>query len=480
MEHFSSQAAAVVQTHSGKVRGHVNEGVGIWLGVPYGAATGELGPFAEVGPAPAWDGTLDCGGLPAVFTQPQSRLAAVMGPAIDAYPQSDQAFTVNVFAPPNAQGLPVLVFVHGGGFSSGGGTRWYDGSTLARDGNIVVVTVNYRLGIWGSLYAQNAPSNNTVRDVLAALRWVAANINAFGGDAANVTLSGQSAGALLTRLLTLCAEAKGLFKRAIMLSCPGRLGAASDDIGDATRHVMRILGVSDVAALAREPAARVLEAVTTATRERTVPGSVAPLFRPYADGVLLHDWMDDLDTAAGRAHCSEIMVGFTREEFTSFLWQQAESINHAPDSVLAWYRNTHGADATLRYRQAALHRTGATPYTQWVDAMSDDIFGLPAMAMASSYARHGHAFAYRFDLQTRQPNLYAPHCLELPFFFGNLADWFDAPMLEGFSRDELQPLASRFSASVTNFVRTGKPGLGKWHAFSDTTPFLMSFDKDAV
>ncbi|RKF34439.1 carboxylesterase family protein [Paraburkholderia fungorum] len=480
MKNSSNQPAPVVETHSGKVRGHLSDGVEIWLGVPYGAATGELGPFAEVEPAPAWDGTLDCSGLPAVFTQPQSRLVAVMGPAIDAYPQSAQAFTVNVFAPPNAQGLPVLVFVHGGGFSSGGGTRWYDGSTLARDANIVVVTVNYRLGIWGNLYAPGAPSNNTVRDVLAALRWVASNIKAFGGDAANVTLSGQSAGALLTRLLTLCDDAKGLFRRAIMLSCPGRLGAVPDDVGDATRHVMQILGVSDVAALAREPSARILEAVATATRERTAPGSVAPLFRPYADGELLHDWIDDLDNCAGLAHCREIMVGFTREEFTSFLWQQAESINCTPESVLGWYRHAHGDDATLRYRQAALRRTGATPYTQWVDALSEEIFGLPAMAIASDYAGHGQAFAYRFDLQTRQPYLHAPHCLELPFFFNNLADWFDAPMLEGFSRDELQPLASRFSASVTNFVRTGQPGIAGWRAFSGTEPFLMSFDRDSV
>ncbi|CAE6933244.1 carboxylesterase family protein [Burkholderia sp. R-69980] len=478
MQHFSSQAAPVVETLSGKVRGHVTDGVGIWLGVPYGAATGELGPFAEVETAPAWEGTLDCGGLPAVFTQPQSRLAEVMGPAIDASPQSDQAFTVNVFAPQDAQGLPVLVFVHGGGFSSGGGTRWYNGSALARNGNMVVVTVNYRLGIWGNLSAPDAPSNNAVRDVLAALRWIAANIKAFGGDADNVTLSGQSAGAVLTRLLTLCTEAKGLFKRAIMLSCPGRLGATADDIGDATHHVMKILGVHNIAALARESSARVLDAVMTATRERAAPGSVTPLFRPYTDGVLLRDWMDDLDTAAGRAHCSEIMVGFTREEFTSFLWQQAEAINDAPDSVLDWYRHAYGADAVVRYRQMASHRTGATPYTQWVDGLSEQIFGLPAVTLASTYAEHGQAFAYRFDLQTRKPHLYAPHCLELPFFFDNLTDWFDAPMLEGFSNDELQPLASRFSAGVASFVRTGNPGLDGWRAFSGTGPFLMSFDKD--
>lgn len=476
MEHQYSHTAPVVETMSGKVRGALADGVESWLGVPYGAAIGDLGPFAEVEAAPAWEGTLDCSGMPPVFTQPQSRLAAVMGPAIDAYPQSDQAFSVNVFAPHGAQRLPVLVFVHGGGFSSGGGTRWYNGSTLARNGNLVVVTVNYRLGIWGNFSAPGAPSNNAVRDVLAALRWVAANIGAFGGDADNVTLSGQSAGAALTRLLSLCGDAEGLFKRAILLSCPGRIGATQAEAANATSRVMEILGAPDIAALARASSAAILDAVMIATRERTAPGSVTPLFRPYTDGVLLHDWMDDLDTSAERAHCREIVVGFTREEFTSFLWPQADAINLAPEKVLAWYRNAYGASAALRYRHAALHRTRATPYTQWVDGLSDETFGLPAVTLANAYARQGRAFAYRFDLQTRQPNLYAPHCLELPFFFDNLADWFDAPMLEGFNTAELQPLASRFSAAIVNFVRTGDPGIGDWHAFSESTPFVMPFD----
>ncbi|OLL28571.1 hypothetical protein BTH42_26570 [Burkholderia sp. SRS-W-2-2016] len=475
---LSSQAAApVVATQAGKVSGISTDGVDSWLGVPYGAAGGELGPFAEVGPVQPWNDTLDCARVPAVFVQPQSRLASIMGPAIDAYPQSEHAFTVNVFAPRGAHNLPVLVFVHGGGFSSGGGTRWYDGGTLARNGQVVVVTVNYRLGIWGNLCAAGAPANNAVRDVLAALRWIAANIGGFGGDPARVTLSGQSAGAALTRMLTLCDESRGLFQRAILMSCPGRISATRAEIGEATQQVMNRLGAADLAALAQAPSTAVLGAVLAVTREFAAHGSITPLFRPYADGALLHDWMDEPETSAAHAHCREVLVGFTRDENTSFHWQQADALERAPDQVFALYRRLHGDAAPARYLEAASRRARATPYTQWIDATSAEAFGLPALSLASEYGKAGRAFAYRFDMQTRQPHLYAPHCLDLPFFFDNLADWFDAPMLAHFDADELQPLATRFSTAIVNFARDGDPGIDGWPAFSDATPFVMPFDR---
>ncbi|MFM0734769.1 carboxylesterase family protein [Paraburkholderia sediminicola] len=478
MEHTSNRRTFVTETLSGKIRGVLADGIEAYLGVPYGAAVGDLGPFAEVSPVPDWAGILDCTDTPAVFPQAHTRLSAVLGPAIDEHPQSDQAFSVNIFAPHGAKGLPVLVFVHGGAFCTGGGTRWYDGSRLARSGNIVVVTVNYRLGIWGNIAAPGAPTNNAVRDVLAALHWIAANIGTFGGDAGNVTLSGQSAGAALTRLLTLCSDAEGLFKRAIILSCPGHIGATHAEMADVTNRVMELADASDVVALAGKTPDRLLDAVMTVTRDRTVQGSVMPLFRPYTDGVLLQDWMDDPQTSAGRAHCREIVIGLTREEFAPFFWEQADAINSAPETVLGWYQHVHGERAATAYRQAALHRPRATPYTQWIDGMQDQTFGQPTLALAGAYAERRRAFVYRFDLQSRQPHLYAAHCIDLPFFFDNLSGWFDAPMLHGFEPGALQPLASRFSTCMANFVRTGDPGIDGWPPFTEASPYLMPFDND--
>ena len=224
MDHSPDGPGRIVETRTGAVRGTLSAGVEAYRGVPYGTADGEFGPLGEVRAVGKLEAILEYrhpGGLSATEEPPFRD----HGAAIDEHPQSDQAFTVNIFAPTGADALPVLVFVHGGGFSSGGGSRWYDGSSLARTGNVVVVTVNYRLSLWGNLSAPGVPGNNAVRDVLAALHWISENIGAFGGDAGNVTLSGQSAGAAITRFLTMSVEAQGLFARAIMLSCPALISA---------------------------------------------------------------------------------------------------------------------------------------------------------------------------------------------------------------------------------------------------------------
>lgn len=459
-------------------RGVSSNGIDRYLGIPYGQAVGEFGPFGAVTAVPAWTGERDCTAPPAVFPQPVSRLAPIMGPAIDAHRQSDQAFTVNVFVPQGAQRLPVLVFVHGGAFmTGGGGPRWYDGTAFARRANAVVVTINYRLGIWGNLVAEGAPANNAVRDVLAALQWVAANIDAFGGDAGNVTLSGQSAGATMTRLMTLCRDAEGVFRRAILLSCPGRIGASVDEAAATTARVMALAGSTDLHALTAVPPENLVALSSAVAREIAVLGVVQPMFRPYTDGHLLQTWMDDPVQAAGKAHCRDVMIGYAREEMAAFLWQQAEAIDRDASRVIDWYRSSYGSAGLGRYRHAACRRSLATPYTQWVDGLSDQMFAHPALDFAAAYGAHGTAYVYRFDLQTRQPHLHAPHCLDLPFLFDNVDDWYDAPMLEGLPGDMLHELAARFANQIAHYVRDGRPDAEAWRPYTDATPCVMPFDR---
>lgn len=474
---FTSSAPSVI-TRAGPVRGTNANGVDKFLGIPYGHAIGEFGAFGELAPVMGWSDTHDGTALPDIFPQPESRLASIMGPASDAHRQSDQAFTVNVFRPRSGERLPVLVFVHGGAFQTGGGgPRWYDGSALARRAEAVVVTINYRLGMWGNLSADGVPANNAVRDVIAALRWVAGNIDAFGGDASNVTISGQSAGATMCRLMTLCPEAEGLFRRAILLSCPGRIGASLAHAQAATARVMALAGVTDVPTLARLPHEDIVALSAAAAKEMAVPGSVEPLFRPFADGQLLHTWMYDPVQAAERAHCRDVMIGFTREETTGFFWQQAETIDADPARVLGWYRAQFGDRALAQYRHNASRRAGATPYTQWFDGLSDQMFAQPAMEFAAGYSTRGTAYLYRFDLQTAQPSLYAPHCLDLPFFFDNVDQWYDAPMLAGLPADVVNAVAARFSSHIAHYLHQGTPGDDTWQPYTDDAPCVMSIDR---
>ena len=216
-----------------------------------------------------------------------------------------------------------------------------------------------------------------------------------------------------------------------------------------------------------------LDAIGQITRERAVRGSIVPLFRPFIDGDVVQEWMDDPETSPERAHCREIVIGFTREEMAAFFWQQAQAIDNDARMVLDWYQSAFGAGASAAYWQAASHRARATPYTQWVDGHSNRQFVHYTLATASAYAKQGTAFVYRFDLQSEQPYLFAPHCIDLPFFFNNLGEWHDAPMLRGSALEPLQALASRFSNCMIDFVRTGSPGKDDWHRFAEVSTLVL-------
>ncbi|MET4578126.1 carboxylesterase family protein [Ottowia thiooxydans] len=463
----------VVQTSFGRVQGVSEAGVETYRGIPYGQAIGPMGSFGALSPIKPWDHILDCTQQAAVFPQPESRLASIMGRAVEAHVQSDQAFTLNISAPAGASGLPVIVFLHGGGFTSGGGVRWYDGARLASKGEVVVVTMNYRLGAWGNIANPEVPRNNAILDVLAGLRWVSSNIQAFGGNPSKVTLAGQSAGAFLTLALAKSNEAKGLFKRAILMSYPGEIHSSLEEAEESTNDLMRLLGVRDVKELASVRSEKVIEAVGTLSKGRAVAGSISPVFRPYVDETTLLGPVDE----PASTHCSEMLIGFTREETAAFYWRSSEQIRNDPESVTAWYQATHGESASHNYRLTASRRPRANPYTQWVDGISDELFVGPALRVADYVADQARVYAYRFDLQTRQPSLYAPHCLDLPFFFDNLEQWSDAPMLEGFDVEELKPLAARFSRAMLSFAKKGAPDVEDWAPYQAAQPFLMAFDQ---
>src|SRR5262245_58258432 len=206
----------VVTTSAGKVRGRPDEGALAFLGVPFAAP-----PFGEhrlLAPAPPvpWDGVRDALVYGSTSQQPADEIS---GGIPEASIPGEDILTVNVFTPDlGAAGLPVLVWVHGGGFVAGTpSSPWYRGTRFARDG-VVVVTVGYRLGAEGFAAFDGGPTNRAVLDWLAALEWVQQNIAAFGGDPGRVTFAGQSAGAVAVTTLLSSPRAAGLFERAISMS----------------------------------------------------------------------------------------------------------------------------------------------------------------------------------------------------------------------------------------------------------------------
>lgn len=203
----------LVHAPAGELRGVATGAVTAFHGIPYGGA----GRFTAPRPAPAWKGVRDAGRPGPAAPQPPSRLERVMGPG-RKLARDEDCLSLNVWTP-GGTGLPVLVWLHGGGFSSGSGAEaWYDGALLAERGEMVVVTANYRLGALGYLYLspEFAPANLGLLDQIAALGWVRDNIAAFGGDPGRVTLAGQSAGALSALAMLGHPPGPGLFQQVIL------------------------------------------------------------------------------------------------------------------------------------------------------------------------------------------------------------------------------------------------------------------------
>ncbi|WP_405743622.1 carboxylesterase family protein [Streptomyces sp. NBC_01525] len=360
----------------------------------------------------------------AMCPQPPSRLEAVMGPSRNL-PQDEDCLHLSITAPAApAAPRPVLVFLHGGGFTSGSGLLdWYDGARLSAEGDLVVVSVNYRIGPLGFLrHPDVAPGNLGLLDQLAALRWVAENVARHGGDPAQVTVAGQSAGAISLALLLRHPDTPGLLRRAILQSPV--LGPVQTDPAEADAE-----GAAFLEALDGDPFTAGHDALLTAraaaaerVAERT--GSrVSPPFAPVvgADPVPATPPATGLDGI-------DLLVGWTREELTAFGLSR-------PDA--------RAAEGPAFARPIAEFHAWAT----------------------SAGAR---VTTYRLDWTPEGSPFGAVHCLELPLLLGDEAAWGDAPMLGDVPWADVDAFGRTLRTAWAAFVRTGAvdPGVTEGHPVS--------------
>ncbi|NMD54767.1 MULTISPECIES: carboxylesterase family protein [Tsukamurella] len=430
--------SAIVRTDAGAVRGVVADGVAAYRGVPYAASP--VGPLRFAAPvrAPSWTGERDASTAGPAAPQGPSRLEAVMGRRTPDWDE-DGCLTVNVWAPADASGLPVLLWFHGGGFTSGsGGWDWYDGARLAAAGGIVVVTANYRLGPLGFLYVPLPDADNLgLRDQASALDWVSRNIAAFGGDPTRITVGGQSAGAYSALHLALSPTTAPLVHRVLAQSGP--FGLAPQDLDEATARAERFLGLAGVdepTALRALPAARLLAAYAALAAETAVPEDLAPPMYPVLGGFGTEvPWREGLPALQGKP----LMIGTVRDEMTAFV----------------------ASDPRIDRRDPARER-----------ARGEAVFAADSREIADRHSSAGNAvYAYRFD---RSPGddpkrLGATHCAELPFVFDALGAYANAPML-GPVDDRDRELARRLCRAVAGFVATGSPADGGWTAYRPGDP----------
>jgi para-nitrobenzyl esterase len=479
----------IVETRSGPVQGIEVDDLAVFRGIPFAAPPlGEL-RFAPPQPPEPWTAPFDGTRFGASAPQNLSMIEEMLGSPDIVY--DEDCLRLNVWTPGcDDAGRPVLVWIHGGGFLTGSGSiPWYDGAHLAaRDA--VVVTINYRLGVLGFLHLDElgegfeGSGNAGLLDQIAALMWVRDNIAAFGGDPANVTVFGESAGAMSVGTLLGTSRADGLYRRAILQS-----GACSHvhDAGDATEVARKFLAEvgADPSQLRSIPIDSLMEA-----QERVGSGFAFEdglPFQPVVDGAVLA--VQPLErVAAGEVAGVELLLGTTLDEMNMFLLMEP-ALGQLDEAAVAARVDAffvpHGQEpghALSAYRE----RLADAPVSQVLSAvLTDHTFRMPAVRLAEAQVGHQpnvRMYLFTFATSALGGALGACHALEVPFVWDNL-DAQGAAMFVGEVGPGERQLAARMADAWVSFARDGHPvaaGLPEWPSYDTADRATMRFDVDTV
>ncbi|MER7851189.1 carboxylesterase family protein [Streptomyces bacillaris] len=455
---MSDIVEATARTAQGTVRGAVERGVAVFRGIPYAAAPVGGRRFRAPEPPEPWEGVREARAFGP--TAPKRPYAPPLDRLLpDPEVPGDAWLNLNVWTPSTeAAGLPVLVWIHGGSLLHGSSAvPVYDGWAFARDG-VVLVSVNYRLGIEGFGLFPDAPANRGLLDQLAALEWVRENIAAFGGDPDRVTVAGESAGAVSVAALLATDRAAGLFRRAVLQSgAPAAL--APEAARGTTGLIARRLGVPATAAALAAVDPEALLAAQTGVTSGGNPLTGRNSFQLVVDGELL-----DRDPAealrAGAASGVDLLMGTNTEEYR--LWFVPSGLTDRIGRLkLRLALLKFGVpNATARTYRA--NRPDATPGELLGALATDLLLRVPLNRLADARTgAEGATYVYEFGWPTPVQRLGACHALELGFVFDTLAHP-DTMALTG--PDAPQELADAMHRAWVDFATTGDPGWPSWDA----------------
>jgi para-nitrobenzyl esterase len=460
-----------VETASGTVHGSQGPGFQAFLGIPYAAPPVGDRRFRPPAPPPQWAGVRDATSPgPWAPQNPTLRAARIGG---EDAGQDEDCLTLNVWTPA-ADGArrPVMVWIHGGGFETGSGAGLlYRGNRLAVRGDVVVVTINYRLGVLGfavsdALRDEDGVAGNWgLLDQVAALRWVRDNIAGFGGDPGNVTIFGESAGGMSVSTLLGTPAAAGLFRRAIAESGPPSvrsLESGEQTLAAILTELDLPAAPAGIAGLREMPVERLLVAQAALSARRRL-GEVGLPFSPVVESGSLPETPLAVARRGGAAPV-ELTIGTNREETTLFSIgdRQAFALDDAAlRRRLSRVLPGRVDDAIEVYAKARSDRGEAvTPTALWTAILTDVVFRVPSLRFAEAQAGHQpNTFVYLFTWPTPVLGgiLGSPHALEIPFVFGTYEEGGFAAFT-GADRDPgAAVLAGRVMDAWTAFARTGSP-----------------------
>jgi para-nitrobenzyl esterase len=486
-----TQALPVVETTAGKVRGTSSNGIHSFKGIPYGASTAGANRFMAPVKPKAWSGVRDATRYG--HQAPQNmHFTDVLAPQADPSEGFDEdCLVLNVWTPGLNDGRkrPVMFWIHGGGFAQESGSwPWLDGTALARRGDVVVVTINHRLNIFGYLHLADiggekyaASGNAGMLDLVAGLQWVRDNIAQFGGDPSNVMIFGESGGGAKVCTLLAMPAAKGLFHRAAIQSGSWLRCTPREEAAATAKAVLAELGVSasNVDEIQNVPVQKLLSLKTGAM----VPlpprrGALRMGFSPVVDGEILPTHPFD-PVATPLAADIPLLVGCTRQEATLF-YLRDESVFTLDEPgmrarVSEMLEEPFASRAIETYRQA---NPGATPSDLFLLIASDRLVRRDTIRLTERKSAQGKAPVYAYLFTWNSPalggRLRAPHTVEIPFVFDNT----DIPAVMTKS-PTAKALAAQTSSAWIAFARTGNPnyaGLPHWPAYTMAERATMTFD----
>jgi para-nitrobenzyl esterase len=456
----------IVETRYGKVQGYEQGSISVWKGIPFAQPpTGERRFRAPQPPEP-WTGVREATTFSPMAPQVAEMGTSMVGAigaerAVELRPMSEDCLYLNIWSP-GAEGekRAVMVYIHGGAFTLGSASDpWYDGTSFATKHNIVVVSLNYRLGILGFVSLKDLAradagytANCGLLDQIAALRWVRENIAAFGGDPDQVTVMGESAGAMSIGALLGMPAAHGLFQRAILQS-----GAAGDlpTRSQATRVAQALLAklglqTSQLSVLASVPLETLLKIQSELGQEF---GGIRA-YSPIIDGDTLPQHPSAM-IAQGSAANVTILAGTNRDEWRLFAMMSGGP--KVDEELLKQIFGDAAKPVLAIYTEA---RADQSPELAWIDIMSDLVFRMPAIHLAEGQVRQGApVWMYRFDWESPAFGgvLGAAHAMDIPFVWNTL----DTEIARRFTGDSpsRQELSDRMHAAWAAFIRSGTPAI---------------------
>ncbi len=479
-------ATLVVETKQGKVRGTTEKSICVWRGIRYAKApAGEL-RFRAPQPVESWTGVKEAITFGTIAPQSKNSFSA-------DDPQSEDCLFLNIWSPAaDGKQRPVMFWIHGGGFVVGSGSSGlYNGANLSKNGDVVVVTINYRLGSLGFLYfddsvaIKNGFENNLgIKDQIAALKWVKENIAAFGGNPEQVTIFGESAGGTSVETLLACKAARGLFKGAIAESGPAAILWQPETAKALTQKYFSILGISpgDIQALKTLPV-DTLKKAEDILQEYMVKKTPNKVFSPTIDGQLLST---DIAACLSPQQSGNValMIGTNKDESTMFA---SRRLQMAPDNAKDLER-----EFFYVFKPGEKEKVTAA-YTKYprkrgvLDLLTDAVFRIPAIRMAECQSKHSPVYMYRFEWSSFALNLAGLrsfHGLEIPFVFGTTEGRAGKLLKVIATKKTIARLGGKMQQAWINFARYGNPngnsGSNEWKPFDEKGYATMIFNRQSV